>query len=115
MVGYIILGIVVLFLAVILVRTLMFMPKKETKEIGEAVTLNEEKIVKDMVDMIRCKTVSNRDEGFVDWAEFEKFEALIKERFPKIFEAANFEKEDFYSPSKVRKVKNHLFVWHTMM
>lgn len=92
MVGYIILGIVVLFLAVILVRTLMFMPKKETKEIGEAVTLNEEKIVKDMVDMIRCKTVSNRDEGLVDWAEFEKFEVLIKERFPKLFEVANFEK-----------------------
>lgn len=92
MVGYIILGIVVLFLAVIFVRTLMFTPKKETKEIGEAVTLNEGKIVKDMVDMIRCKTVSNRDEGLVDWAEFEKFEVLLKERFPKLFEVAKFEK-----------------------
>lgn len=92
MVGYIILGIVVLFLAIILVRTLMFTPKKVTKEVGEAVTLDEEKIVKDMVDMIRIKTISNRDESLVDWAEFGKFETLLKERFPKLFSVAKFEK-----------------------
>lgn len=92
MVGYIILGIVVLFLAIILVRTLMFTPKKVTKEVGEAVTLDEEKIVKDMVDMICIKTISNRDESLVDWAEFEKFETLLKERFPKLFSVAKFEK-----------------------
>ena len=53
MVGYIILGIVVLFLAIILVRTLMFTPKKVTNEVGEAVTLDEEKIVKTFPKVIK--------------------------------------------------------------
>lgn len=92
MVGYIILGGIVLFVAIILIRTFMFTPKKVTKEVGETVTLDEDKIVKDMVDMIRIKTVSNRDESLVDWAEYEKFEVLLKERFPKLFKVAKFEK-----------------------
>ena len=42
-------------------------------------TLNEEKIIIDMSDMIRCKTISNRDMSLVNFAEFEKFKAkLIK-------------------------------------
>ena len=92
MVGYIILGGIVLFVAIILIRTFLFTPKKVTKEVGETVTLDEDKIVKDMVDMIRIKTVSNRDESLVDWAEYEKFEVLLKERFPKLFKVAKFEK-----------------------
>lgn len=85
-------GGIVLFVAIILIRTFMFTPKKVTKEVGETVTLDEDKIVKDMVDMIRIKTVSNRDESLVDWAEYEKFEVLLKERFPKLFKVAKFEK-----------------------
>ena len=92
MVGYIILGGIVLFVAIILIRTFLFTPKKVTKEVGETVTLDEDKIVKDMVDMIRIKTVSNRDESLVDLAEYEKFEVLLKERFPKLFKVAKFEK-----------------------
>ncbi len=85
-------GGIVLFVAIILIRTFLFTPKKVTKEVGETVTLDEDKIVKDMVDMIRIKTVSNRDESLVDWAEYEKFEVLLKERFPKLFKVAKFEK-----------------------
>jgi carboxypeptidase PM20D1 len=45
-----------------------------------------------MVAMIRCKTVSNRDQSLVDFEEYEKFEAEIRMRFPKLFEVAKFEK-----------------------
>ena len=57
-----ILSIIVIFLAVILIRGAMFRPLPEPELSSEEITLNEEKIVADMADMIRCKTVSYREE-----------------------------------------------------
>ena len=84
--------IVLLFLFVILLRTMLFTPKPVARVEAKSVDLDEDKIIADMVDMIRCKTVSNRDEAMVDYAEFEKFEQLLKERFPKIHEKCQLEK-----------------------
>ncbi len=95
MIGYILGGIgavVLILLAVIIIRTLAFRPEKLPEIKAEPLTFKEDKIVKDMVDMIRCKTISNRDESLVDRAEFAKFEALLKERFPLIHEKCKFEK-----------------------
>ena len=86
MIGWIILLLAIVFVAVILIRTLRFKPEKQEEVDIKPVELNEEKIVQDMVDMIRCKTVSYRDESLVDRAEFVKFEELLKERFPLIHE-----------------------------
>ena len=87
-----ILSIIVIFLAVILIRGAMFRPLPEPELSSEEITLNEEKIVADMADMIRCKTVSYREEELVEWEEFRKFEALLQERFPLIHKACTFEK-----------------------
>jgi len=76
----------------LLVRTVLFVPKKQDEIQADPVLLNEEKIVADMVEMIRCKTVSDREEDKVDREEFSKFEALLQERFPKIHKACTFEK-----------------------
>lgn len=73
-----------LFVGVVLIRTLLFRPKTSDGVETENITYNEEKIVSDMVDMIRCRTVSNRDEALVDRTEFAKFETLLQERFPNI-------------------------------
>lgn len=77
---------------IILVRTLQFKPKELEVVQTEAVKLNHDKIIADMVDMIRCKTISNRDDKLVDWKEFEKFQELLKERFPLIHEKCLLEK-----------------------
>ena len=92
MIGWIILGLIVVFIVVIVERTLLFVPEKKEKIEVEEIVLDEDKIVRDMVAMIRCKTVSNRDDSLVDWNEYEKFETEIRMRFPKIFEVAKFEK-----------------------
>ena len=89
---YIILAVLVVFIGIILLRTLAFRPHKEEAVTAEPVELNEEKIIADMADMIRCKTVSNRDHSLVDWAEFDRFQALLQERFPRIHAAATLEK-----------------------
>lgn len=88
-----ILGILLaVLIAVIVVRTLQFKPEKAVPSNPEKLILNEEKIVADMQEMIRCKTVSNLDESLVDRTEFAKFEELLKERFPKINAACSFTK-----------------------
>lgn len=87
----IILGLVLFFAAVVLLRTLAFKPVEMPAVNPEKIELNKDKIVTDMVDMIRCKTVSNRDENLVDRNEFEKFKALLKERFPNIMEQCQYQ------------------------
>ena len=83
-IGLAVLSILLMFVAVILTRTVMFRPYQETLVAGEEYQLNKDKIVDDMVHMIRCKTISNRDESLVDRKEFEKFRTLLEERFPNI-------------------------------
>jgi len=78
-------GIIVLaFLSIILLRAARFRPQKDTPIHREEYKLDNDKIVNDMVDMIRCRTISNREESLVDRSEFEKFRTLLQERFPKI-------------------------------
>lgn len=85
-------AVLIVVFAVILIRALLFRPEKRVEAEKEEITLNEKKIVEDMVDMIRCKTVSNRDEALVDRAEFAKFEALLQERFPAIHKSCALKK-----------------------
>ena len=92
MIGWIILAIVVIFIAVILIRTMLFRPEEIKQKQVEEITVNRDKIVDDMVAMIQCKTVSNRDESLVDRSQFAKFEALLQERFPLVHKNCSFEK-----------------------
>lgn len=92
LIGGIVLGAFVILIGVIIIRAVLFKPEALEPVEAEPIELNEDKIVKDMVDMIRAKTVSNREEALVERAEFEKFENLLKERFPFIHEKCQFEK-----------------------
>ena len=83
---YILLAVIAFFLAVLLVRAAMFRPYAELKPSEEKVELDEKKIVSDMVEMIRCKTVSYNDESLIDKAEFKKFQDLLPKLYPKVHE-----------------------------
>ena len=88
---YTLLGLFLAFLLVILIRTLRFRPQEPATVSAEPVTLNRDKIVADMADMIRCKTVSHRDHELEDPAEFEKFQQLLQQRFPLIHRQCRLE------------------------
>ncbi len=84
---------IVIFAAIIVIRAAMFRPVSENKKKApEAPKLDREKITADMVDMIRCKTVSHRDHSLEDKGEFEKFEKLLCERFPLIHTTSKLKK-----------------------
>ena len=78
----VILAIIIIFLAILLIRAAMFTPGEELKPSEEKVHLNEDRIVSDLAEMIRCKTVSYNDDSLIDKAEFKKFQDLLPELYP---------------------------------
>jgi len=91
MLGYIILGIVVLLILVVLIRTLTFKPIKEDRERTE-VTVDREKAVTNLQQLIRCKTVSRYDKVAIpeDDKEFRKLLDLLPELYPNVFKTCEY-------------------------
>lgn len=83
---------VVVFLAVILVRAGQFKPHEDARSTPEAIALDKDKIIRDMQAMIRCKTVSYREESLVDREEFAKFEQVLKDCYPLVHKNCEFQK-----------------------
>ena len=71
---------------VVTARTLAFKPKREARPAPDAAGVDGKKVAEDLAAMIRCRTVSNLDHSLEDEAEFEKFRALLRERFPLLHE-----------------------------
>jgi len=65
-IGILLLAVLLVLAGIVLVRTLRFQPVEEVCPAAESISMNKEKIVADMADMIRCKTVSYRDESLID-------------------------------------------------
>ena len=84
-------AVVIVFLAVIVVRTLRFVPKEAEREEPSPVTFDGDKAVSDLCEMIRCKTVSHIDSSLDDESEFEKFKALLPRLFPLVYQRCDLE------------------------
>ena len=79
---WILLAALAVLAAVVIFRTMKFVPPVEEPGVEDPIDLDHDKIVQDMVDMIRCKTVSYYEEEKMDMEEFRKFQKLLEERFP---------------------------------
>ena len=95
-------AVVVLLILIVFLRAAAFKPRKEKVYPDTVVKCDEQKAISDLAAMIRCKTVSDTDETKEDFAEFEKFEALLPELFPQIYKTC-----ELIRPSK----KSLLFRW----
>ena len=89
---WIIPAVLVIFIAIILIRALMFNPAKNDNKAPYPVFVNGEKASHDLGEMIKCKTISHRDASLDDEAEFEKFEKLLPQLFPGVYAKCSFEK-----------------------
>lgn len=90
MIGYIILGIVVLFLAIVFIRTLNFKPYKEDKRSYEDIAIDEKKVITNLQELVKCKTVSNYDKSLEDDKEFEKLISLLPGLYPNVFKVCEY-------------------------
>lgn len=80
------------FLCVVVGRAVAFKPKKEEKFSVEPMQCDGEKAVRDLAEMVRCKTVSDENAEKEDEAEFEKFEKLLPRLFPQVYRVCEFQK-----------------------
>ncbi|MBR6651514.1 MAG: M20/M25/M40 family metallo-hydrolase [Clostridia bacterium] len=80
----------IVFIAVLLIRTAAFKPKENAKIIEGEETLDRDLITDRLCRLVRCKTVSYRDQSLEDNAEFEKLIAMLPDLYPNVFKACTF-------------------------
>ena len=69
---------------ILVIRTIRFKPYEERKTNPFQVQLNSEEIVQRFVKMIKCKTISFKDDSLEDEEEFKKFQRLLAEDYPAV-------------------------------
>lgn len=84
MIGWIILALVVAFLAVVLIRAAMFKPKDSGKKDFEEVEFDRAAAVNALGELVKCRTVSYNDHTLEDDAEFEKLIGKLPELYPNV-------------------------------
>ncbi|MBN1777889.1 MAG: M20/M25/M40 family metallo-hydrolase [Clostridiales bacterium] len=92
------LGIFVLFLLILFVRALLFRPKDRNGVPALDVKVDIDRAVDTFCEMIKCRTVSYDDRSLQDEGEFEKFRALLDERYPAV---AKYCEKHFIKPAGV--------------
>ena len=91
MIGFIILGIVLAFLALLVIRALCFKPKAQRPIDESPVTFEKDDAVAALQKLVQCKTISYNDPALEDDAEFQKLIDLLPSLYPKVFEACSFQ------------------------
>ena len=90
MVGYIILALVGLFLAIVLIRAACFNPKKQAAVDSSPVEFDKDASAEALAQLVRCRTISYNDPTLEDDGEFEKLIGLLPKLYPHVFEVCEF-------------------------
>ncbi len=86
MVLYILLGLIALFLAVLVLRALLFTPKPQPPVSQEQIEFDKDAATAALQQLVRCKTVSYNDPSLEDEAEFRKLLDLLPQLYPLVFQ-----------------------------
>ena len=92
MIGYVIAGLILLFLAVILIRGAMFRPGEEQPVSQEEVNFDRDAAVSSLQQLLQCRTVSNVDPSLEDEKEFQKLIDLLPQLYPNVFATCEFQR-----------------------
>lgn len=92
MIGWIILGLVILFFAVLVIRALLFKPRPQRSKQAEAVAFDENAAVSALQKLVQCRTISDYDHANEDEPEFQKLIDLLPVLYPKVFAVCSFDR-----------------------
>ena len=84
-------GLLLAFLAVLVIRALLFKPKAQRPLSEESVEFDADKAVSALQQLVQCKTISYNDPAAEDDAEFQKLIDLLPGLYPKVFEVCSFQ------------------------
>ena len=82
---YILLAVVLLFILVLLIRTLTFKPINEFKPLENEELFDGDKATENLQKLVQCATVSYKDHSLEDEKEFEKFIALLPDLYKNVY------------------------------
>lgn len=77
-------AVVLILFCVVLARTASFTSKQEKAEPAQVIDLDSKKLLKNLSDAVKIKTVSHLDESKFDGGEFVSFQRLLENAFPEI-------------------------------
>ena len=78
-------GIVVILIAVVLIRTLRFKPRKENEVGAQEISFDRERVIENLRLAVKCRTVSDYSRENEDEEEFAKLLSLLPERYPAVY------------------------------
>ena len=87
--GYLILALVAVFVAVVTVRTIRFTPKPQPPVSQEEVSFDRDAAVQALAELVKCRTVSYNDHSLEDDAEFDKLISLLPGLYPRVFDVCS--------------------------
>ena len=90
MIGWIILGLFCLLIAVLLLRAVCFRPKAQKPLDETRVDFDKEAAVTALQKLVQCKTISYNDPAMEDDAEFKKLIAMMPALYPRVFDTCSF-------------------------
>lgn len=88
-------AIIFIFLFIIILRALLFNPKKINIKVKER--QEDNKIVEQLGQMLKYKTISYEDESLIDFSEYQNFINKVKEMFPLVFSKCEFTQTEEYA------------------
>ena len=88
---FIIPAIIVIFIAIIVIRTLIFTPKASVEVSEKEINFEKDAAVESLRELVRCKTVSFKDSTLEDNKEFEKLINKLPSLYPNVFKVCSLE------------------------
>ncbi len=83
-------GLLILFVAVVAYRTSNFHPKEQPALTSVDVNFDRDAAVEALTQLVQCKTVSYNDKAMEDDREFEKLISLLPGLYPRVFDVCSF-------------------------
>ncbi len=87
---YIVLAALAVFLAVVVIRTLLFTPKAQPAVNDEKIEFDTDKAISALQSLIKCRTISYYDSSLEDDAEFKKLIDMLPTLYPSVFKTCEF-------------------------
>ena len=91
MFGYLILAALLIFVAVVAIRTANFKPKPQPVTSDEDVSFDKDGATAALAELVKCKTISYSDHSLEDDAEFEKLIAKLPGLYSNVFKVCDFQ------------------------
>ena len=87
--GFFLLGLLVVFAGIVLIRTWNFKPKDQPEISAETYDFDKEAAVDALAQLVRCRTISYNDHALEDDAEFDRLISLLPGLYPRVFDVCS--------------------------